>query len=149
MSPFPLFPQINQTNQANKSANTLQTVSQFTLLASTKKGNKPDFHGAAGGEEARRLYEHFVSRVRAGYTPATAAAAADDRVKDGVFQAMMEVALVNDGPVGCFPPPPFFPPTHTHHPQRFFTLSIYHIYALSSELWNRCMCRDPGLGMIS
>ena len=116
MSPFPLFPQINQTNQANKSANTLQTVSQFTLLASTKKGNKPDFHGAAGGEEARRLYEHFVSRVRAGYTPATAAAAADDRVKDGVFQAMMEVALVNDGPVGCFLPPPFF-----------FSLSIFGI----------------------
>ena len=111
MSPFPLFPQINQTNQANKSANTLQTVSQFTLLASTKKGNKPDFHGAAGGEEARRLYEHFVSRVRAGYTPATAAAAADDRVKDGVFQAMMEVALVNDGPVGGIDSrlPPFLP----------------------------------------
>ncbi|RYP18602.1 hypothetical protein DL767_009810 [Monosporascus sp. MG133] len=32
-------------------------VSQFTLLASTKKGNKPDFHGAAGGEEAKRLYQ--------------------------------------------------------------------------------------------
>ncbi|KAI1196897.1 D-Tyr tRNAtyr deacylase-like domain-containing protein [Nemania serpens] len=67
------------------------SISQFTLLASMKKGNKPDFHGAAGGEDAKRLYQYFVERVRQGYAP--------DKVKDGVFQAMMEVALVNDGPV--------------------------------------------------
>ncbi|KAK5628786.1 hypothetical protein RRF57_004501 [Xylaria bambusicola] len=67
------------------------SVSQFTLLASTKKGNKPDFHGAAGGEEARNLYEYFFEKVRQSYAP--------DKVKNGVFQAMMEVALVNDGPV--------------------------------------------------
>ncbi|RSL47239.1 D-tyrosyl-tRNA(Tyr) deacylase [Fusarium floridanum] len=66
-------------------------VSQFTLLASTKKGAKPDFHGAANPEEARRLYHYFVQKVRAGYQ--------EERVKDGQFQAMMEVALVNDGPV--------------------------------------------------
>jgi len=66
-------------------------VSQFTLLASTKKGSKPDFHGALGGEQAKELYQHFVSKVEQGYKA--------DRVKDGVFQAMMEVALVNDGPV--------------------------------------------------
>lgn len=66
-------------------------VSQFTLLASTKKGNKPDFHGAAGGDEAKRLYQYFFERVQKGYHA--------DKVKDGVFQAMMEVALVNDGPV--------------------------------------------------
>lgn len=66
-------------------------VSQFTLLASTKKGNKPSFHQALAPEEARRLYHHFVSKVQEGYVAA--------RVKDGVFQAMMEVALVNDGPV--------------------------------------------------
>ncbi|KAH6613811.1 D-Tyr tRNAtyr deacylase-like domain-containing protein [Chaetomium sp. MPI-SDFR-AT-0129] len=66
-------------------------VSQFTLLASTKKGNKPDFHGAMNGEEAKRLYDYFYSRVQAGYSA--------DRVKNGVFQAMMQVALVNDGPV--------------------------------------------------
>lgn len=74
-------------------------VSQFTLLASTKKGAKPDFHGAANPEEARRLYHYFVQRVRAGYR--------EERVKDGQFQAMMEVALVNDGPVSlvfCFFP---------------------------------------------
>lgn len=66
-------------------------VSQFTLLASTKKGNKPDFHGAMGGDEAKKLYEYFYSRVQAGY--------AAEKVKNGVFQAMMQVALVNDGPV--------------------------------------------------
>lgn len=70
----------------------MQLVSQFTLLAKTTKGTKPDFHGAANPEEARRLYQHFVHKVQAGYQA--------DRVKDGRFQAMMEVALVNDGPVG-------------------------------------------------
>lgn len=68
-------------------------MSQFTLLASTKKGSKPDFHGALGGDEAKRLYQYFFQKVQQGYGA--------DRVKDGVFQAMMEVSLVNDGPVSC------------------------------------------------
>ncbi|KAI5867121.1 D-tyrosyl-tRNA deacylase [Durotheca rogersii] len=66
-------------------------VSQFTLLASTKKGNKPDFHGAMGGEEAKRLYQYFFDKILQDHAPG--------KVKNGVFQAMMEVALVNDGPV--------------------------------------------------
>ena len=66
-------------------------MSQFTLLARTKKGTKPDFHGAANPEEASRLYHYFVQKVKSGYV--------ENRVKDGKFQAMMEVALVNDGPV--------------------------------------------------
>jgi D-aminoacyl-tRNA deacylase len=66
-------------------------VSQFTLMANTKKGSKPDFHGAAGPEMARELYDYFVTRVRELHGA--------DRVQDGVFQAMMQVALVNDGPV--------------------------------------------------
>lgn len=66
-------------------------VSQFTLLASTKKGHKPDFHGAAGGEKARELYDYFYSKVQELYSA--------DKVKNGVFQAMMDVGLVNDGPV--------------------------------------------------
>jgi D-aminoacyl-tRNA deacylase len=57
------------------------SVSQFTLLASTKKGSKPDFHGALDGEQAKALYEVFFSKVQEGYKP--------ERVKDGVFQAMM------------------------------------------------------------
>ncbi|KFA77249.1 hypothetical protein S40288_01248, partial [Stachybotrys chartarum IBT 40288] len=66
-------------------------VSQFTLLASTKKGTKPNFQGAANPEQAKLLYESFVDKVKEGYDPS--------KVKDGRFQAMMEVALVNDGPV--------------------------------------------------
>lgn len=71
-------------------------VSQFTLLASTKKGSKPDFHGALGGDEAKRLYQYFFDKMQEGYGV--------EKVKNGVFQAMMEVALVNDGPV-CTPLP--------------------------------------------
>ncbi|OCT47752.1 D-tyrosyl-tRNA(Tyr) deacylase [Cladophialophora carrionii] len=66
-------------------------VSQFTLMANTRKGNKPDFHGAAKPEFAKELYDYFVNRVRELHGV--------DRVSDGVFQAMMQVALVNDGPV--------------------------------------------------
>ncbi|KAI9743912.1 MAG: D-tyrosyl-tRNA(Tyr) deacylase [Claussenomyces sp. TS43310] len=66
-------------------------VSQFTLLASTKKGSKPDFHGAMSGDTARVLYQRFVKKLEEGYQSA--------KVKDGVFQAMMEVSLINDGPV--------------------------------------------------
>jgi D-Tyr-tRNAtyr deacylase len=57
------------------------SVSQFTLLASTKKGSKPDFHGALGGDPSKALYEVFYSKVQEGYK--------QEKVKDGVFQAMM------------------------------------------------------------
>jgi len=67
-------------------------VSQFTLLASTKKGNKPDFHKSAGAEKGKELYSAFFKRIQELYEK--------DKVKDGVFQALMDVALVNDGPVG-------------------------------------------------
>ncbi|KAJ5306124.1 hypothetical protein N7508_005139 [Penicillium antarcticum] len=66
-------------------------VSQFTLYAKMKKGNKPDFHDAAKPETARRVYDYFYDKMRESYIP--------DRVKNGVFQAMMEVELKNDGPV--------------------------------------------------
>lgn len=69
-------------------------VSQFTLLASTRKGNKPDFHAAAKPEIAKEMYDCFVRKIKGFYSP--------EKVKDGVFQAMMEVALVNDGPVRPF-----------------------------------------------
>ncbi|PLN80738.1 hypothetical protein BDW42DRAFT_194247 [Aspergillus taichungensis] len=67
-------------------------VSQFTLYGQLKKGNKPDFHDAADVETARRLYDYFFQRLREAYKP--------ERVKNGVFQAMMDVELKNDGPVG-------------------------------------------------
>jgi D-tyrosyl-tRNA(Tyr) deacylase len=66
-------------------------VSQFTLYGNLKKGSKPDFHDASDATTARRLYEYFFQRLSEAYKP--------ERVKDGVFQAMMEVELKNDGPV--------------------------------------------------
>lgn len=73
-------------------ADTPSPVSQFTLLASTKKGNKPDFHKSAPAAKGKELYDTFITQVRSLYR--------EDRVKDGVFQAMMDVGLINDGPVG-------------------------------------------------
>ncbi|GFF32444.1 D-tyrosyl-tRNA(Tyr) deacylase [Aspergillus udagawae] len=67
-------------------------VSQFTLYGQLKKGSKPDFHDAADAETARKLYDYFFRRLREAYKP--------DRVQNGVFQAMMDVELKNDGPVG-------------------------------------------------
>jgi len=64
-------------------------VSQFTLLADTRKGNRPSFVGAAPPEEAERLYEVFCEAL----------AAEDVPVEKGIFGAMMDVELVNDGPV--------------------------------------------------
>ena len=64
-------------------------VSQFTLLANYKHGNRPDFLGAAAPTEASRLYELFLER----------AAGLVRHVGHGVFGADMQVSLVNDGPV--------------------------------------------------
>lgn len=72
--------------------NDLNLVSQFTLYGQIKKGNKPDFHSAADVETARKLYDYFYRRMGELYAP--------EKVKNGVFQAMMEVELNNDGPVG-------------------------------------------------
>lgn len=67
----------------------LLIISQFTLLASTKKGNRPSFTQAGPPEMSKALYEQFIARCRAlGFT-----------VEHGQFGAHMEVSLVNDGPV--------------------------------------------------
>jgi D-aminoacyl-tRNA deacylase len=72
------------------SAGGIIVVSQFTLHASTKKGNRPSFLKAARPEQAIPLYERFIALVEAELgTP----------VQRGVFGADMQVALINDGPV--------------------------------------------------
>ena len=64
-------------------------VSQFTLYGDTRKGRRPSFVEAARPEAANELYERFVTELRA----------LGLRVATGRFQAMMQVELVNDGPV--------------------------------------------------
>jgi D-tyrosyl-tRNA(Tyr) deacylase len=67
----------------------LLVVSQFTLLGDARKGNRPSFIDAAGPEEGNALYERFCALLREKGLP----------VATGTFRAMMEVELVNDGPV--------------------------------------------------
>lgn len=64
-------------------------VSQFTLYGDVRRGKRPSFDAAARPDQARRLYEHFVERVRA----------LGLRCETGRFQEMMQVELVNQGPV--------------------------------------------------
>ncbi len=65
-------------------------VSQFTLLADTRKGKRPSFIGAAPPGEAEPLFDYFCEKLRE---------AGISSVETGSFGAMMDVALVNDGPV--------------------------------------------------
>lgn len=64
-------------------------VSQFTLYGDTRRGRRPSFIDAAPGDMARGMYEYFVAKSRETI----------DRVETGRFAAMMDVELVNDGPV--------------------------------------------------
>ena len=64
-------------------------VSQFTLFGDVRRGNRPSFDAAARPEHARELYDYFVQRIRA----------LGLRCETGRFQAMMDVELINSGPV--------------------------------------------------
>ncbi|BCN37288.1 D-aminoacyl-tRNA deacylase [Alicycliphilus denitrificans] len=84
------------TDEAGKMNRSLQDVgggllivSQFTLAADTRGGNRPGFSQAAAPAEGERLYDYFVARARA----------AHPEVATGRFGASMQVHLVNDGPV--------------------------------------------------
>jgi D-tyrosyl-tRNA(Tyr) deacylase len=67
----------------------LLVVSQFTLYGDCRKGRRPSFDHAAPPEQARGLYEYFIQRLKS----------SNIAVETGVFQAEMEIHLINDGPV--------------------------------------------------
>lgn len=68
----------------------LLIVSQFTLFADTKKGNRPSFIRSARPEQARPLYDYFLSQLNRLFS---------GKIENGVFGANMQVELINDGPV--------------------------------------------------
>src|SRR5688572_15929070 len=86
-----VFP--DDAGQMNRSARDaaaeILVVSQFTLYGDCRKGRRPSYSEAAPPEEAERLYRDLVARLKATGLV----------VREGVFRAMMDVALVNDGPV--------------------------------------------------
>jgi D-tyrosyl-tRNA(Tyr) deacylase len=74
---------------AGESGGAVLAVSQFTLYGDVRRGKRPSFDAAARPEQARRLYEYFVEKIRA----------AGLRCETGRFQEMMQVELVNEGPI--------------------------------------------------
>ena len=68
----------------------LLIVSQFTLFADTKKGNRPSFIRSARPEQARPLYDYFLSQLKKEFS---------GKIEKGVFGGDMQVELINDGPV--------------------------------------------------
>ena len=88
-----IFP--DAQNRMNRSVEDVEgdilVISQFTLYADTRKGNRPSFIRAGDPQIAKALYEDYVAALRRGL--------AEDRVQTGQFGADMEVEIINDGPV--------------------------------------------------
>jgi len=88
-----IFPDENdRMNRSIIEANgSVLVISQFTLHADTRKGNRPSFIMAASAEDAKRLYEFYIDSLKR--------ILGNDRIAAGVFQAKMQVQIFNDGPV--------------------------------------------------
>jgi len=88
-----IFEDVNQKmNLSLKDINgEVLVISQFTLYGNAQKGNRPSFIDAAKPEIAIPLYEMFIARMKNNL--------GEDKVKSGIFGAMMEVKIINDGPV--------------------------------------------------
>jgi D-aminoacyl-tRNA deacylase len=84
-------PQGKMNLSVRDTSGSVMVVSQFTLYGDTTRGNRPSYSTAAPPETAERLYQHFVQCLRG--------ALGNAKVATGVFRAMMDVDLVNDGPV--------------------------------------------------
>ncbi|CAI2726765.1 unnamed protein product [Schistosoma spindalis] len=89
-----LFPSLDGMRRWDKSVKDLNLeilcVSQFTLY-SELKGNKLDFHYAMDPKLSKDIYSQLINQLKKNYN--------EDKVKDGIFGAMMDVSLINDGPV--------------------------------------------------
>lgn len=66
-------------------------VSQFTLFGDARKGRRPSYSNAEKGEKAEKIYNSFIIRLKDKYNPV--------KIKSGKFGAMMDISLINDGPV--------------------------------------------------
>ncbi len=88
-----IFPDENDRMNRSiiESNGSVLVISQFTLHADTRKGNRPSFIMAAPAEDAKRLYEFYISSLKR--------ILGEDKIASGTFQAKMQVQIFNDGPV--------------------------------------------------
>lgn len=85
-----IFEENNKMNLSIKDINKeILLISQFTLYANTKKGNRPSFENAKEYNKSKKIYDDFIKSAKEIYP----------KIKTGEFGAKMEVSLINDGPV--------------------------------------------------